>query len=215
LKKDTFSMCPERTPELFDSWASSYDYFIEMGKDSFPFLGYDAVLKRVVEIASPQPSMKILDVGIGTGLLAQRFLEFDCEIWGIDYSSRMLEEAKKKVPGAHLLQVDIRSQWPSELKTGFERIVSAYTLHHLRLNDKLETIRRMAEELLRESGIIIVADVSFPTVKIRRQARIELGRDWDDDEYYWAADEVEIEGLYIDYEQVSKYGGIYTVTWSS
>jgi len=206
------SMSPERTPELFDSWASSYDYYIEIGKDSFPFLGYDNVLNRIVEIANPKPGMKILDVGIGTGFLAQRFLEFDCEIWGIDYSSRMLDEAKKKVPDAYLLHLDVRSEWPDELRFDFDRIVSAYTLHHLRLDVKLETIRRMAEELLQYEGFIIIADISFPTIEAREQAKEQLGSEWDDDEYYWAAEEIEIEELQIRYEQVSKFGGIYVIT---
>ena len=204
-------MCPERTPELFDSWAASYDYFIEIGKESFPFLGYDDVLTRIVELADPEPNMKILDVGIGTGTLAQRFLGFDCEIWGIDFSSKMLEEAKKKVPEAHLLQVDVRSELPPELKIGFDRIVSAYTLHHLRLEGKIEAVKRMAEELLEEGGTIIVADISFPTIKAREQARKKLGSMWDDDEYYWAADEFRVEGLHVLYEQVSEYGGIYVI----
>ena len=204
-------MSPERTPELFDAWAASYDYFIEMGKDSFPFLGYDEVLDRIVKHADPSQGMRILDVGIGTGFLAQRFMEFDCEIWGIDYSSMMLEEARKKVPDAKLLQVDVRSKWPPELRVGFDRIVSAYTLHHLRLEGKVEAVQRLTGELLAEGGRVIIADISFPTVKARERARKKLGNEWDDDEYYWAADEFEVGGLHVEYEQVSTYGGIYVI----
>ncbi|MFW9976084.1 MAG: class I SAM-dependent DNA methyltransferase, partial [Candidatus Thorarchaeota archaeon] len=137
-------MSPERTPELFDSWAADYDYFIKVGSQSFPFLGYHDVLNRIVKLADPKPGMKILDVGIGTGLLAQKFLDFKCQIWGIDFSAKMLEEAKKKVPRANLFQVDIRSKWPPSLKVGFDRIVSAYTLHHLDLKSKIDAIKRMS-----------------------------------------------------------------------
>ncbi|MHA1951355.1 MAG: methyltransferase domain-containing protein, partial [Candidatus Thorarchaeota archaeon] len=86
-------MSPERTPELFDAWAENYDYWIEISRDSFPFRGYDEVLDRIVDLSNPKPESKILDVGIGTGNLALKFVEFDCEIWGIDYSMRMLEKA--------------------------------------------------------------------------------------------------------------------------
>jgi len=208
-------MSPERSPELFDSWAADYDYYIKIGSESFPFLGYDAVLNRIVELADPRPGMKILDVGIGTGKLAQRFVEFDCEIWGIDYSLGMLEEAKKKVPHAQLLQVDIRSEWPSELRISFDRIVSAYTLHHLNLEEKIDTIQRMSQELLQEKGIIIVGDISFPTFMTRARARQKLESVWDNDEYYWAADEIKTmmggESLNVAYEQISDYGGIYVI----
>ena len=215
VEDNIFSMSPERSPDLFDSWAADYDYYIKIGAESFPFLGYDDVLSRIVELADPKPGMKILDVGIGTGTLAQKFLEFDCEIWGIDYSSRMLEEAKKKVPDAQLLQVDIRSEWPSELKIGFDRIVSAYTLHHLNLEGKIDVIQRMSQGLLQEGGKIIVGDISFPSFRIRAEARQRLENVWDDDEYYWAADAFKTmmagQGFYVAYEQISDYGGVYVI----
>ncbi len=208
-------MSPERSPELFDAWAADYDYYIKSASDSFPFRGYDDVLNRIVELAHPEPGSRILDVGIGTGNLAQRFLEFDCEIWGIDYSSRMLEEAKKKVPSAHLLQVDVESEWPSELIGGFDIVVSAYTLHHLNLERKITAIKRMADGLLRERGNIIVGDVSFPTFSARAKAREQLTSVWDDYEYYWAADEFKTmmwgHGLYVAYEQISEFGGVYVI----
>jgi putative AdoMet-dependent methyltransferase len=208
-------MSPERSPELFDAWASDYDNFIKAGSDSFPFAGYDDVLNRIVQLASPEPGMKILDVGIGTGNLAQRFLDLDCEIWGMDYSTKMLEEARKKAPDVKLLHVDVRSDWPSDLKVGFDRIVSAYTLHHLNLEGKIDVIKRMSIELLQEGGSIIVGDVSFPTFSARAKAREQLAHVWDDYEYYWAADEFKTmiwgEGFYAAYEQISEYGGIYVV----
>ncbi len=208
-------MSPERSPDLFDSWAADYDNYIKIGAESFPFLGYDDVLSRIVALADPKPGMKILDVGIGTGTLAQKFLEFDCEIWGIDYSSRMLEEAKKKVPDAQLRQVDIRSEWPSELKIGFDRIVSAYTLHHLNLEGKIEAIKRMSHDLLQEGGHIIIGDISFPSFRSRAEARQRLENVWDDDEYYWAADAFKTmmagQGFYVAYEQISDYGGVYVI----
>jgi putative AdoMet-dependent methyltransferase len=209
-------LCPERSPELFDSWAANYDYYVKIGVESFPFLGYDEVLRRIVELADPEPGMKVLDVGIGTGFLAQRFLEFECEIWGIDYSGKMLEEAKKKVPDANLFHVDVRSEWPENLKVGFDRVVSAYTLHHLKLEEKRDTIGRISRELLQEGGYIIVGDISFPTFVARAKARKKLENVWDDDEYYWAADEFKTkiagEGLYVAYEQISEYGGVYVIT---
>ena len=211
-------MSPERTPELFDSWASSYDYWIEIGSDSFPFRGYDEVLGRIVELANPEPRSRILDVGIGTGNLALRFVELGCDIWGIDYSTRMLEEAEKKVPDAQLIQLDVESEFPSELRVGFGHIVSAYTLHHLTLERKVKGVKRLADELLAEGGSIIGGDVSFSTFKARAEAREKLAREWDDYEYYWAADEFKTmisgQGFAVEYEQISDYGGVYVIITS-
>ncbi|MHA2359828.1 MAG: class I SAM-dependent methyltransferase, partial [Candidatus Thorarchaeota archaeon] len=169
----------------------------------------------IVELADPKPSSRVLDVGIGTGNLAKRFVEFDCEVWGIDYSSRMLEEATKKVPNAYLFQVDVESEWPSELKVGFDSIVSTYTLHHLTLERKITAIKRMSNELLRENGSIIVGDISFPTFSARSKAREQLAGVWDDYEYYWAADEFKTmiggQGFHVAYEQISDFGGVYVI----
>jgi len=210
------NLSPERTPDMFDAWAAEYDYYIGEGKDSFPFLGYDSILDRIVELANPNSNQKILDVGIGTGNLAQRFIKYNCDIWGIDFSKRMLDEAAKKLPSVRLLQVDIQSEWPSELRLSFDRIVSAYTLHHLKVEEKVDIIQRMAKDLLEPSGRIIIGDVSFLTIDNRNAARMKLGRIWDDDEYYWAADEIRdllIEQNFdVAYEQVSEYGGIYNIS---
>lgn len=210
-----FKMTPERNPEFFDRWAADYDFFVGSGTEGFPFDGYDRILDRIAELSNPQPGMRILDMGIGTGNLARRFVESGAEIWGIDFSPLMLEEAKKKVPDAHLLEVDIVSEWPSELNIGFDRIVSAYVFHHFKLDKKVELIRKIQEELLHKDGILVIGDTSYPTFAQRADARRDLGALWDDTEFYWAADEVKLmlwgEGVYIVYEQVSSCGGIYVI----
>lgn len=208
-------MSPERTPDMFDDWAPYYDSFVESGTNSFPFAGYKEVLERIFELTDPKPGMRILDAGVGTGLLSQKFIESDCELWGIDYSPKMLEEARKKLPEAHLVLGDIRSNWPSDLPTDFDRIVSAYVLHHFDLTTKMNVIRRMVNELLRDEGRLVIGDVSFPSFAERAQKRRELVHIWDDDEYYWAADEIKTmmfgEGFYIVYEQISFCAGVYLI----
>jgi putative AdoMet-dependent methyltransferase len=209
------SMTPERNPEFFDRWAAEYDWFVEGWANSFPFDGYDNLLNRIVELADPQPGMKILDMGIGTGNLAERFIDKGCEVWGIDFSGKMLEEAKKKIPSVNLMQVDILADWPSELKAGFDRIVSAYVFHHFDLETKIKVIERILNELLRDNGRIIIGDTSYPSFADRANARKELIDMWDDTEFYWAADEIKLmswgKEAHIVYEQISSCGGVYLI----
>ena len=73
-------------PEEFDDWAENYDQSVA-NTQSFPFTGYEEVLDKVVELATPQPGMQVLDLGTGTGNLALRFDAIGCEIWGTDFSS--------------------------------------------------------------------------------------------------------------------------------
>ena len=98
-----------RTPDMFDRWAPTYDDMLKFSKDSFPFAGYDDILDRIVELATPTDGMRILDLGIGTGELAKRFVDYNCEIWGLDFSEQMLELAAKKIPSAILSELLIKA----------------------------------------------------------------------------------------------------------
>ncbi len=212
-------MTPERTSELFDQWADSYDDIIKTWSDSFPFKGYLRILNRIVAIANPCPSMRILDVGIGTGNLAKKFTDIGCETWGIDYSKRMLQLATEKVPKAKLLQMDIRNKWPKELELPFDRIVSAYVLHHFKLEEKVQISNRIMKDLLASEGIFIVGDISFQTQKEFYDNREKYSQEWDDTEYYWSADlfieRMAKEGYSVEYEQISFCGGIYIISSDS
>ncbi|MHA1907120.1 MAG: class I SAM-dependent DNA methyltransferase [Candidatus Thorarchaeota archaeon] len=212
-------MSPERTPELFDQWADSYDDVLHAWSGEFPFLGYHIVLDRIAQLAKPRSNMRILDVGIGTGNLARKFSEIGCDMWGIDYSTRMLEKAKDKVPKVHLVQMDIRDQWPSELIRPFDRIVSAYVLHHFKLEEKQQISGRMVKDLLTPDGLLIIGDISFPTEKDFEKNRKKYAREWDDSEYYWSADRfidgVVQNGFNVTYEQISVCAGIYVISSNS
>jgi SAM-dependent methyltransferase len=66
--------------------------------------------RRIVEMAELSSSDRILDVGTGTGVLIQYFLQFSVlpeSIVGCDLSSQMLEEARKRYPAVRFIQSDI------------------------------------------------------------------------------------------------------------
>jgi hypothetical protein len=64
---------------LFDGWAQHYDRSVQADGD-FPFDGYERVLDEVARAARAQPGMAILDLGIGTGNLAARFVSLGCDV---------------------------------------------------------------------------------------------------------------------------------------
>lgn len=206
----------ERTPETFDQWASTYDDLIAAYSSRFPFAGYDVLLDRIVELTNPQSGMRILDVGIGTGELAKRFVKYDCEIWGLDYSPKMLEIAKIKVPEVRLLEADVRSNWIDKIGIKFDRIVTAYTLHHFTLDEKVKIIRNLHRNALKLHGMIAIGDISFRTTNEMEKIRVQMAGDWDDTEFYWSADllmrAVTGETFNLSYEQISFCGGIYLTT---
>jgi cyclopropane fatty-acyl-phospholipid synthase-like methyltransferase len=196
---------------LFERWSETYDRSVldESGLHE----GYDEVLETVVRLADARPGMRVLDLGIGTGNLAQRFLALGCVVCGVDFSPAMLTKARSKLPEVTLVQADLRDEWPSALAGPYDRFVSTYVLHEFSLDHKLSLLRYLADRCLTPEGKIVIGDVAFESV----QARTDAGADhWDEEEHYWAADETQAActptGLRFTYTQVSSCGGVYVFT---
>jgi ubiquinone/menaquinone biosynthesis C-methylase UbiE len=83
---------------------------------TFSLDGYEDVLDALVATADTTQGMKVLDLGVGTGNLAERFVRRGCTVWGVDFSASMLEKAREKLPHAHLLRGDLLGEWPLELR---------------------------------------------------------------------------------------------------
>lgn len=203
----------ENRERLFDYWAAVYDRSVG-DAEGFPFDGYGRVLDTVVALAGVWPGTCVLDLGSGTGNLSARFVAAGCEVWGVDFSSAMISEAKKKVPDARFVRANVLESWPDELPQRFGRIVSAYVLHEFDLTTKVTMLQKLAQRLTPD-GRIVVGDVAFPTVEAREQARERWRDRWDPDEHYWAADEAEAAGwpagLGLEYRQVSGCGGVFVM----
>ena len=205
-------MSDQRRIQLFDEWAERYDACVQ--RDAGLHAGYENVLAQVVHDAGASAGMRVLDLGIGTGNLAQRFLALGCEVWGTDFSPGMLAKARAKVPQARLLAMDLVAQrWPEELAgERFQRIVSSYVFHEFDLTTKVKLIARLGRDHLVQGGWMVIGDVAFPN----RRALEEAGADhWDEEEHYWEADQAiaacEKARLAATYTQVSSCAGVFMV----
>lgn len=201
--------------KLFDEWAEHYDDSIKDWATRFPFDGYDQVLDEIEHLSHPAAGLSVLDLGIGTGRLAERFVRAGCAVWGMDFSPMMLAKVHRKLPEVELIKADLLGHWPLPSGRTFNRIVSAYTFHEFDLESKVRLIERLAGNHLTTRGRIVIGDTSFPSEYVREQAREKWGESWDDDEYYWAADEareaLHHAGLNAYYHQVSICGGVYVI----
>lgn len=197
----------------FDDWAFQYDQnVLDQG---FPFTGYRQVLAETVRLAEARAGMRLLDLGVGTSNLARLFLPLGCELWGTDFSSKMVELARAKLPTAYLFIHDLCDPLPTVLDQPFERVVSAYTFHHFDLAEKIAIINRIANDLLAPNGRLVIADISFPDNPALDAVRLASGDRWDD-EPYWVCTEV-LPALKqilagVSYIQVSDCAGIYVLS---
>ena len=194
----------------FDLWADGYDKAVGLSDEDqgYPFAGYKRVLARIYQLVMAKEKAKVLDIGFGTGTLTNRLYEQGCEIWGQDFSSRMIELASTKMPGAHLFQADF-SQGLAEplLRNAYDFIIATYSLHHLTDDGKISLIQMMTD-LLNEDGVILIGDVAFASRQDLEQCRKKAGDEWDDEEIYFVFDELRKTFPTMRFEPVSYCAGV-------
>lgn len=195
----------------FDNWAGEYDEDIVKSK-GYPFEGYYDVLAYVHNLIEIDGNTKILDIGIGTGQLTLELYKKGGQVYGIDFSEKMLELAKQRMPKAVFYQFDFKDGLPKELKDmKFDYIVSSYAIHHIDDRQKIKFIKEL-ESVLKDGGSVIIADVGFENRDALDYCRKNAGKQWDDDEIYIVADEIVSElgreGFKAEYVQVSPCAGV-------
>lgn len=209
---------PPKRQKLFDDWAHTYDRAVRADQ-SFPFIGYEEVLTKMITWADLQSHHVVLDLGIGTGNLAKRLPLPDGQIWGVDFSKTMLEYARNHLPQAHLIQADlVERDWLKDISQSFDRILSAYTFHEFPDTVKVQLLLRLAQESLAPGGCIVIGDISFPNETQYDRAHQKIADLWDEEEYYWCAetltDALITAGFSVKYEQVSICAGVYRLQFS-
>ncbi len=154
--------------EVFDNVALEYDRDRKVLIPCFDdFYGMAVRLVQEVDVER----LRILDLGIGTGLLSALILEEypAAEITGIDLSSRMLSEAEKRFAGkVRLVESNYLEQ---DFGSGYDVIVSSLSIHHLSGAEKARLFKKVYAAL-NVNGIFINADqVAGQSVRLEKLSR--------------------------------------------
>lgn len=142
----------------FDRWAESYDQGLSDGASGYiPHQNYDQVLDRVTSLVAGAD--RVLDVGIGTGNLADRISRrHGATVVGVDQSREMLRRAREKLPEAELLEGNFLAL-PIAAQS-VDAVVTTYALHHLPEQSKRLAVAEMVR-VLRPGGRIVIGDNMF------------------------------------------------------
>jgi demethylmenaquinone methyltransferase/2-methoxy-6-polyprenyl-1,4-benzoquinol methylase len=144
--------------ELFDGTARDYD-FVErlLALGSGPWYRRKALLR-----AGLAPGMQVLDVAIGTGLVAREALGIvgpKGSIVGIDPSGGMLAEARRQLP---VSLIAARGEKLPLRNASFDFVSMGFALRHVA---DLDSLFREFRRVLKPGGTVCVLEISRPRSK--------------------------------------------------
>ena len=198
----------------FDLWADGYDKAVGLSEESnsYPFAGYKDVLGEIFNEVISKKNPNVLDIGFGTGTLTTKLYEYGCNVYGQDFSKRMIELAKEKMPNAKLYQGDFSKGLVDELKEcKFDFIIGTYSIHHLTDEKKIDFFHELLNHL-NEGGKILIGDVAFETRAELEKCKAESGDAWDTDEIYFVIDELKAAFSSLVFEKKTYCSGVIKIT---
>ncbi|MGD6960507.1 class I SAM-dependent methyltransferase [Rossellomorea aquimaris] len=201
----------------FNLWADDYDKTVQSSEenDSYPFAGYKTILNIIFNEVMQKQNSKVIDIGFGTGVLTSKLYDNGHQIDGVDFSDKMIDIAKTKMPKANLIEWDITNGLPPEFKEKkYDFIVSTYSLHHLSDEEKIMFLKQLIS-LLRENGKILIGDIAFENrEKLELCQKDNIGH-WDNDEFYLVYEEIKsvlIKVCNCDFYPISHCGGVFVLS---
>ena len=128
-------------------------------------LGLVASRRALVERAALRPGHRVLDLGCGTGGLALLIarLHPGVEVVGVDPDAHALARARRKAERAGVairLDEAFGDTLPYEA-AAFDRVLSAFVLHHLPAEEKVKTLREV-RRVLAPGGALHLLDFGGP-----------------------------------------------------
>ncbi len=156
-----------KSQEFFDRHARQWD---ELSRTLLPLPEYQ---ERLLALAPD--SAKLLEIGVGTGILLMKLANSGRELIGVDHSPAMLEEARRRVVQSGLSGIDLRLGEMAHLPLpdrSVDCVIANMVLHHAA--EPLAVITEI-RRVLRSGGLLLIADLARHE---REAARDQLADQW-------------------------------------
>lgn len=186
-----------------DEEAEGYDQEVSNELDPIR-AGYQQLLHWVIQTAQIMPTSRVLDLGTGTGNLAQ--LIPDCQALDcVDISAKMLDLARPKLghlASVRFMQADLLEAFDLGLGT-YDAVISTYAIHHLTEPEKFLLFERIWD-YLHPGGRAVFGDLMLTTAaqaETKAQAYREAGHpevaEGILEEFFWSIETTQerLEGL--------------------
>ena len=104
----------------------------------------------------PEPGMKVLDIGCGTGAHLKLYQALNCSVSGIDLSRSMLKIAREKLGGSADLRLGDATATDFSDRM-FDLIVCCTVLHEMQEAVRLQVLKE-AKRLVKPGGRVLIID---------------------------------------------------------
>ena len=137
------------TQQAYNSWAAQYDTNENKTRD--------LEARALRNLASFVSFNSVLEVGCGTGMNTEWFLQKAGSITAVDLSEEMLSKAKEKIRSSNVafLQADINGEW-NFTESSFDLITFSLVLEHI---ENLDHIFKEVYKKLNEEGYVYIGEL--------------------------------------------------------
>lgn len=138
---------------MFAAWSPTYEQDVEANRYSAADKVAESALKHLA--SDDVKILKIADIGIGTGLLAQQIYDaVPCEITGIDFAEDMMAQCLQRDITELLIKCDAgRDHWP--LTSGSQDAVVSAGLVEYFTPSMLQHFLQQSQNCLKENGWLV------------------------------------------------------------
>lgn len=132
---------------------------------------YEEALRLIFQWVKPRGGEKGLDMGTGTGNLAQIFMQNGIPMSGVDQSKEMMKQCQSKHPHMDIKLGNFLAI--PYMDNQFDFVVTSFAFHHISNEQKLLALNEM-RRVLKSHGRICIGDLMFDNEAAQEQYMNEL-----------------------------------------